>query len=137
MKKCVIFVIALALSLGFAITAGVAGDTGPEEMVLKTADSKKPKPALFPHAKHQQMEGNTCATCHHSKGDGGMQVAYVEGQKIEKCQTCHNADLANAKLNSFKKAAHKRCQSCHKEKKAAGVTTAPTKCTGCHPKDLK
>jgi hypothetical protein len=134
MKKFLVFVVALALSLGFAITAGVAGDTGPEEMVLKTAEAKKP--ALFPHAKHQQMEGVTCATCHHSKGDDGKQAAYEEGQKIEKCVTCHNADMANEKLNSFKGAAHGLCQTCHKEKKAAGMA-APTKCSGCHPKDLK
>jgi hypothetical protein len=135
MKKSVIFAVVLAIALAFTFGSVYAGDKGPAEMVLKTEASKKPKPAFFPHAKHQ--EANTCADCHHSKDADGKQAAYAEGQKVEKCATCHNADMANVKLNSFKKAAHGRCKACHKEQNAAGNTKAPTKCTGCHKKDLK
>lgn len=136
LKKSFVLAIVIAVALSFAIAAGVviASDKGPEEMVLKTDAAKKP--ALFPHAKHQKMEGATCAECHHSKGADGKQAAYVDGQKIEQCVTCHNADMPNETLNSFKKAAHINCKDCHKTKAAEGLA-APTKCAGCHPKDLK
>ena len=136
MKKfvfAVVFAVAVVFAFNFAVVGvSTANGTGPAEMVLKTVDAKKP--AFFPHEKHQKMEGNTCATCHHSKGADGMQAAYVEGQAIQKCVTCHNADMPNEKLNSFKNAAHARCKACHKANKDKG---ASTKCTTCHKKDLK
>jgi hypothetical protein len=124
-KKCTL--IAAAFALVFTVVAGgisIAKDTGPAEMILKTAKAKKP--AKFPHAKHQAA--NDCATCHHTKTDDGKQGPYVEGQE-KACATCHNKDMANKKLNSFKKAAHARCKGCHKETKKG-----PTKCKGCHIK---
>jgi hypothetical protein len=136
MKKyvfAVVFAVALVFAFNFAVVGvSTANDTGPAEMVLKTAEAKKP--ATFPHAKHQKREGMTCGECHHTKGADGKQAAYVEGQAIQKCTTCHNADMANEKFNSFKKAAHGKCKACHKAKKAEG---ASTKCATCHPKDLK
>lgn len=129
----VVFAVALIFALNFAVVGiGTAGDTGPAEMVLKTAEAKKP--AFFPHEKHQKMEGVTCGTCHHSKDDAGKQVAYTEGMAIQKCETCHNADMANETLNSFKNAAHERCKNCHKENKDKGASTS---CTTCHKKDLE
>ena len=47
--------------------AGIAiADNGPAEMVLQAEKdkAKKPKPAVFPHAKHQEIA--KCADCHHS-----------------------------------------------------------------------
>jgi Zn finger protein HypA/HybF involved in hydrogenase expression len=40
-------------------------------------------------------------------------------------------------LDSFKKAAHARCKECHKNLKKEGKPAGPTKCGGCHKKDLK
>ncbi len=130
MKKTVLYSVAFAfaLSLGFSAN-GMAADKGPADITLQaTKDAApKPKPAVFPHAKHQATLA--CGDCHHSKGADGKQVAYKEGQKIEKCETCHNkaAGIADAKVATFKDAAHTNCKGCHTEKKAG-----PTKCDGCH-----
>lgn len=139
-KTCIVVSVLVLSSFGF-VTLGLAADNGPAEIILKsTVDpAKKAKPAFFPHAVHQ---GNfDCATCHHAKGDDGKQVPYVEGQKIEKCESCHNkAAVASGmptKLETFKKAAHERCKTCHKTRKAEGKNAGPTKCNGCHRKDLK
>lgn len=125
--------VALAFGLCFAGASLASDEKGPAEMALKsTVDpAKKPKPAMFPHAKHQ--ERLECGECHHSKDADGKQVAYVEGQKIEKCESCHNkAAGMPKKLSTFKQAAHANCKSCHKktDKKLA-------KCTVCHPKKKK
>ena len=60
------------------IAGVVVADNGPAEMVLQAEKdkAKKPKPAVFPHAKHQEIA--TCADCHHSAQDG-KKVDYVEG----------------------------------------------------------
>ena len=44
----------------------IAADKGPAEMTLQAVKdaAKKPKPAVFPHAKHQEIA--QCADCHHS-----------------------------------------------------------------------
>jgi cytochrome c553 len=84
MNKVLIF--AAALAIAFA-GASLAADKGPAEMTLESTidGAKTPKPATFPHAAHQ--EKFQCADCHHSKGDDGKQVAYVEGQEIAKCES--------------------------------------------------
>lgn len=135
-KKTLLICSALVLALSFAF-AGTSNamNKGPEEMVLKSADAKKP--AFFPHAKHQEMKGVTCGTCHHTKDAAGKQVPYSEGMEIQKCETCHNkTDMKDPKLESFKGVAHERCKGCHAKKKAEGIE-APTKCNDCHRKDLK
>ena len=120
MKKTLICGVALAFfcTVGFA-AIGVAEDKGPAEITLETTidKAKKAKPAFFPHAKHQ--ETLKCGDCHHSKGADGKQIAYAEGQKIEKCESCHNtgAGMTNEKLDTFKEAAHANCKECHKKKK--------------------
>ncbi|KPJ99228.1 MAG: hypothetical protein AMK71_10085 [Nitrospira bacterium SG8_35_4] len=102
-----------------------SADKGPAEITLN-ADGKKP--AMFPHAKHQ--EKNECATCHHKAVDG-KRVPIAEGDTVAKCDTCHNADFANEKLRTFKDIGHGLCKDCHTKKKDEG---APTKCTDCHKK---
>ena len=131
LKKTVIFTTAMVFILGMVLASGlvIASDAGPEEMVLKTAAAKKP--ANFPHKKHQ--EKFECAECHHNKTDDGKQAAYAEGQEIQACVSCHNKDMVNPKLNSFKLAGHGQCKECHKKNK----DVAPTKCGGCHPKKKK
>jgi hypothetical protein len=141
MKKLYFIPGVLILSMFFFIGSGLAADKGPPELVLKsTVDpAKRAKFAFFPHAIHQ---GNfDCGTCHHGKSDDGKQVPYSEGMKIEKCESCHNkAAVASGmpkELETFKKAAHARCKTCHKTRKAEGKNAGPTKCNGCHRKDLK
>ena len=55
----------------------------------------------------------------------------MEGQKIEKCETCHNTKAAGMpeKLNTFKGAGHALCQDCHKKTKPELA-----KCSVCHKK---
>ncbi len=130
MKKVLVYGVAFAFLCTTALVA-IASDKGPAEMTLQsTVDpAKKPKPVLFPHAKHQ--EKLECADCHHSKGDDGKQVAYTEGMKIEKCESCHNKAAGISKdVETFKKAAHKNCKGCHKETGKKELT----KCATCHPK---
>jgi len=132
MKKTVIYAAAFALALGMGFTAnGIAADKGPAELTLQaTVDAAaKAKPATFNHAKHQ--EKIACGDCHHSKDAAGKKVPYVDGQKIEKCESCHNkaAGMANAKVATFKDAAHTNCKGCHAEK---APEVDAKKCNGCH-----
>lgn len=127
-----LFLMSCAATLAFA-----AADQGPAEITL--GESGK-KPALFPHKKHQDTL--KCADCHHGMADG-KQVPYVEGQKIEKCDTCHNATVLAGKmkdklaLDTLKGAGHGNCLECHKEKAAADPALKEKKidkCNTCHPK---
>lgn len=133
MKKFTLYTVATAMVLGLCFTgAAIAQDKGPAEMTLESTidGAKKAKPALFPHAKHQ--ETLACAECHHSKGDDGKQVAYTEGMKIEKCESCHNKAAGmpeELKISTFKDAAHANCKECHKAK-----DKELAKCDVCHPK---
>jgi c(7)-type cytochrome triheme protein len=118
-------IVCLFAALAFGLLATVSSMAseekakGPESIEMKGPAGKK-APVTFNHAKHQ--EGTKCGECHHSKGADGKQVAYVEGQKIEKCSACHE-------LGNTKDMVHQNCKGCH-------VTAAkgPTKCTECHPK---
>ncbi len=121
-KKSVICTAALAFLMSFSVAA--MADNGPAEITLGAGGKK---PVEFNHAKHQ--EHFKCAECHHSKDAHGAQVAYVEGQKIEKCEACHDGSMSNKKVKKFKGAAHVNCKGCHKAEKKG-----PTKCKGCHVK---
>ncbi|MCF6187522.1 MAG: cytochrome c family protein [Desulfobulbaceae bacterium] len=134
LSLCLIVLAAVFIVSGLSF----ASDKGDAEYVLKsTVDpASKTKLAFFPHAKHQAKFD--CATCHHGKDADGKQVAYTDGMKIEKCESCHNKAAGMPKgLETFKKAAHKRCKTCHQSMKKEGKATGPTKCNGCHRKDLK
>jgi c(7)-type cytochrome triheme protein len=130
-------VMSLFLMSCAAILAFAAADQGPAEITL--GESGK-KPALFPHKKHQDML--KCADCHHGMADG-KQVPYAEDQKIDKCDTCHNATVLAGKmkdklaLDTLKGAGHGNCLECHKEKvksDAALKEKKIDKCATCHPK---
>ena len=128
MKKVIILGVAVAFLCAAGLVSNtMASDKGPADITL-AADGKKP--VTFPHGAHH--ETLKCGDCHHSKDADGKQVAYAEGQKVEKCGACHNAE-ANADpkniLNSTKNAGHGNCRVCHKEK-----DKALAKCTVCHPK---
>ena len=133
-KKTIVCFTAFAFLAGFTgiTTAMAETDKGPAEMVLQATIDKaaKPKPATFPHKKHQDNTEfkMTCGDCHHGKGPDGKQVAYTDGMKIEKCETCHNKAAGMKKeIATFKDAAHTNCKGCHKDKKKG-----PTKCPDCH-----
>jgi len=136
MKKTIIIATAFAFIAGFTANQAIATDKGPADITLESTidKAKKAKPAVFPHAKHQ--ETIACADCHHGKDGSGKQVAYSDGQAIGKCESCHNkAAGMPKKLATFKGAAHVNCKGCHKgvAKKDASKKTI-TKCKACHPK---
>jgi hypothetical protein len=134
MKKALIYGVALAFmcSLGFA-GMSMAQEKGPAEITIG-ANGKKP--AQFPHAKHQ--EHLKCGECHHTKGDDGKQVAYIEGMKIEKCDVCHTGDMLKGVVKgktAMQRAGHGNCLACHKDesKKDAKLKNLK-KCSTCHIK---
>ncbi len=128
-----VFVLCGAASFSFA-----TGDTGPADITIVGAKSKKPKPALFPHKAHQdKME---CAECHHGMADG-KQVPYTEGMKIQKCDACHNKETlagkksGKLKLDTIKGAGHGNCLACHKDvAKKDPAKKSLKSCKTCHPK---
>ena len=133
-KSLILLVVAaFVMSLGLGVSMSLA-DNGPAEITLNPDNrdaAKKGKPAVFPHAKHQ--EKFKCGDCHHYQDDAGARTACMDDSldKIAKCDTCHNADFANEKLRKWKDIGHGLCKDCHKKMKADG---APSKCTACHPK---
>lgn len=126
-----------AFGVIFLCFAGISiADNGPEDMVLQAEKdkAKKPKPAVFPHKKHQEVA--TCADCHHSAKDG-KQVAYADGQEVGKCESCHfKGNGMDKKIESFKAAAHSNCKTCHKELVASKPELKDKfkGCLPCHPK---
>ena len=121
-----------------SVALSLAGDAGPADITIVNSKSAKPKPAVFPHKKHQ--DAYACAECHHSMADG-KQVAYTEGMEIKDCESCHNEEVlagktkGKLKLDTLKGAGHGNCLECHKEKaKADAKLKALSKCSTCHPK---
>jgi len=106
-----------------------AEEKGPAEVVIQgSLDVERvAKPAFLPHQAHQWLE---CEGCHHGKGADGKRVEYVAGQKIEKCETCHNTKVKlPEKVATLKLAGHVLCMECHRKNDAA-----LTKCGVCHTK---
>ena len=132
-------VVTLFVMVGSA-SCFAAADPGPADINIVGTNSKKPKPAQFPHKMHQ--EKFDCAECHHGMADG-KQVPYVDGQEIQTCESCHNAEVLpgkmmdKLKLDTIKGAGHGNCLTCHKklakenpELKAKKIAS----CATCHPK---
>ncbi|PHR29025.1 MAG: class III cytochrome c [Desulfotalea sp.] len=120
-----------------------AADAGPTDITITGTNIKRPKPAQFPHKMHQDKL--KCAECHHGMADG-KQVAYTDGMEIQKCITCHNAEVlpgkksGKLKLDTIKGAGHGNCLACHKKlAKADPALKAKkiAKCSTCHPKKKK
>lgn len=107
----------------------------PEDIVIDAcADAKTP--VAFPHKAH--FEFAACVDCHHTSE--GLTAETVADMTVETCGSCHiepeDADTPLCSEKSTKKNPyHINCIGCHKEfKKENAETTAPTKCTACHPK---
>lgn len=94
-------------------------DIGPESIVMQ---SRYNKPALFPHRRHQDWYG--CTACHH---------ATDRIMVIGKCESCHNKDMKDSRMDSLRRAAHELCKGCHKRDRPAG-TTGSSGCSLCHPR---
>ncbi len=130
-------IIICVLGVIFLCFAGIViADNGPADMMLQAEKDKasKPKPAVFPHAKHQEVA--ECGDCHHSAADG-KQVPYEDGQEIGKCESCHfSGNGMDKKIETFKNAAHENCKSCHKEVVASKPELKDKfkGCLPCHPK---
>ena len=128
-KKTLAVAAAFAFLFGLVFTgAPFAADPGPADILLKTITGKKP--AELPHKLHQ--DSFECGDCHHGMDADGKQVAYFDGQEIGRCASCHNVDMANLKLNSYKNAGHANCKGCHRD-----TGQGPTKCNNCHIKTEK
>ena len=90
----------------------------------------------FTHKAH--FEYATCVDCHHTTE--GLTVENFADMEIATCASCHvkpeKAETPICSEKSTKKNPyHINCIVCHKaHKKEHADTTAPTKCTGCHPK---
>jgi hypothetical protein len=123
---CVVTMFLVCGFTGFALAEG----KGPESVTLVDANSKKPKPAVFPHWKHQ--EKLKCEECHHTMTADGKQGPYEAGKEM-KCAECHNSEKLAGKMKdkldlaTLKGAGHGNCLECHKANKNA-------KCTVCHQK---
>jgi len=127
----------LGLILSYSTLAS-SSDPGPEDIILKSSDSSKKPPSVFPHIKHQ--ESITCGECHHAMVDG-EKAPYTEGMAIQTCESCHNPDVLGGKtegkykLDTFKGAAHANCLECHKKLAKEDASKKKLKsCKTCHVK---
>lgn len=108
---------------------GSLNSKGPDQVVIQAImDAEKvAKPAYLPHRDHQWLE---CEGCHHGKGPDDKMAEYSIGQKIEKCEACHNSKAGMPeRLATLKRAGHVLCMECHlqQDKDLA-------KCGVCHNK---
>ena len=132
---CGMFFIGLIFSYPtLALTSG----HGPENITLKSSDSSKKEPVVFPHEEHQ--EAFSCGECHHAMVDG-KQAPYTEGMEIQKCEACHNSEVLGGKkegkyeLDNFKGAGHGNCLECHKKIAKEDSSKKKLKsCSTCHKK---
>ncbi|MCP4338926.1 MAG: cytochrome c3 family protein [Desulfobulbaceae bacterium] len=147
LKKILVCSVVSMFVLGGAVVSSMAtaDKKGPAEIKMVGSKSKKPKPALFPHAKHQDELKIACAECHHGMADG-KQVAYSDSLEIQKCETCHTGDalagkkLGKLKLDTIKGAGHGNCLACHKKMAKSDPALKAKKidkCAACHPKKKK
>ncbi len=101
----------------------------PQTVVIQaTLDrAKVPKPAYLHHEEHLWLE---CEGCHHGKDANGRMVDYRPGDKVERCEHCHNSKAyLPEQIGTLKRAAHMLCLDCHR-------TQDPelSKCGVCHTK---
>ncbi len=133
MRKTFIYGVATAVLciVGLAGISMAAVNTGPANIVMKTARAMKP--AYFPHAEHQSRL--KCGVCHHTQNAAGKQAPYVKGMTIQKCVVCHNKKAASMpeNLSGLRDVGHARCKSCHRKT----GNRVLTRCKTCHAKPAK
>lgn len=106
MKKVIIYGVAVAFLCvaGFSGLSMAADDKGPADINMTIEGSKKPKPAQFPHAAHQ--ERIECDKCH--KDANYTPAAWTKKTAHALCKDCHKA-AGDKKLT--------KCGTCHPKKK--------------------
>ncbi|MBU2501604.1 cytochrome c family protein [bacterium] len=124
----------IALMAGVALVALAEGL--PENITIKECADKK-TPVEFPHKAHVDLKID-CVTCHHTSE--GLTAANFAEMKVATCGSCHIApekaetpkcSESSKKTNPY----HISCIGCHADAVAKNAeSTAPTKCTACHPK---
>jgi hypothetical protein len=142
LKKVLVCSVISMFVMGGAVISSLATDDkkGPADITMTSSKSAKPKPAQFPHEKHQKTID--CAECHHGMANG-EKVEYTDEMEIKKCEECHNSKVLagktkdKLKLDTLKGAGHGNCLECHKEmakKDPALKAKNIDKCAACHPK---
>jgi len=136
-----LFLMTLIVLTAFAALVAFAADETeapavPEDITIDGCMDTKAAVA-FPHKAH--FEFAACVDCHHTTE--GLTAENFADMEIATCGTCHNepeeAETPKCSEKSTKKNPyHINCIVCHKTyKKEHADTTAPTKCTACHPKE--
>jgi hypothetical protein len=128
--SAVIFLVAIFAGAGILIATDV-----PDEINIKaeTFGSYKKGPVKLAHKKHAVDYKIACTECHHVY-EGGKNI-FKEGDPVQKCSGCHDAEKSEGNKKKLMLAYHKNCQDCHKELAKAGKNAGPTnKCNDCHEK---
>jgi len=94
----------------------------PKEPITIKIEGAKMAPVTFSHEVHPGKQKIACATCHHK-----------DAENPKACTVCHTAKGTPGGAPAARDAFHTRCQGCHKDAAAKGVT-APTKCNECPKK---
>lgn len=126
-----IFTGMLFLTVGILTAADV-----PNEVLIENSYSKDKKgPVKFSHNKHHVDYKIACTECHHEAKDG-KQVAWKDGDPVQKCSACHNPEKGEkGDPMKLQNAFHKNCKNCHKALEKEGKKTGPfKKCNDCHEK---
>ena len=131
-SKKMLFVLGIFLSvIGMVVVAIAANLQAPtEDIVIKGSK----KSARFAHSLHIEI-GLICGTCHHDANHEPLTretISVMENSKPLRCNSCHNRDFPNPKLQTRKLTYHVRCKECHK--KGYNDKNGPANCNGCHIK---
>ena len=121
--------VCVSLGLGTLAIAG-GGLQAPDEPI--TIEGKKP--ATFNHQTHTAL-GLDCGTCHHDAEHQPLSaedIAALPSADKLACESCHNENFANPKLQKRMNVFHTRCKDCHQE--GVDGKKGPTKCSDCHVK---
>ncbi len=135
-RTLVVLITVVTVAFAFALAGAQMTKSGevPDAFIIETKNMKPKdlKPGVgFSHKKHSVDYKISCTECHHNYKDG--KNVWKEGDKVEKCITCHDMKKKKGKAPKYKIAMHKDCQGCHKKLKKAKKPTGPSKkCNQCH-----
>ncbi len=149
MKKTVILIFALSVSLVFAASLSAGNPAKSPEVVTLDSLSDKYETVVFTHERHATMAGN-CGTCHHEHGSSGTLpckdchslTPSVFKNSVTRgfmaCKNCHGTySPSDPKMPGLKVAYHTKCFQCHRGMSNIGLD--PKGCAElCHAaKELK
>ena len=132
MKKGISTLILLIAAVFFVSgTILIAADL-PGDITIENEGYKKDKKSGVPlsHAKHATEYGAACSDCHHVYEDGNN--VWKEGDPVQKCIECHDAQKSQGNAKKLQTAFHKNCKDCHKEKDPSSEKAPSKKCSDCH-----